>query len=282
MGDPDPVQLLVLQQRLHGRVVDGLDLPAPGRPDLDPGLSERLDDVGGQIGPDRGAEGGGHLVGQFGEAAGLATARVPLAEQFVQHRAVHVARSTAAPPAFISAATSIPADSAAVSSRIRSGCAVASCRRCCSAYTGSRSASGEQCGGLRLEQRGLRAGFGGRAAAVRRYGAAAQPGQGGRPPSGAPRPPLVARAEGSRRPRFVAPLHSHPRGEQRADTPRRWTPHPARDLRPLPHGRGEVGLPAAPAGGQPARTEGGDLHATVLGRSERPRESAMLRVWQEV
>ena len=146
-------------------MVDRLDLPAPGGRDLDPGLRERPDDVGGQVGADAAAEGGGHLVGQLGETARLATARVALAEQFVQHGAVHVGAPGQA-RRFISAATSMPADSAAVSSRIRPGCAVASWRRCWSAYTSMRSVE-RHVHGLRLEEGGLGAGFGG---ALRRVG----------------------------------------------------------------------------------------------------------------
>lgn len=46
------------------------------------------------------------------------------------------------PPAFISVATSMPADSAAVSSRIRPGCSAASCLRCWSPYTSMSCSSG--------------------------------------------------------------------------------------------------------------------------------------------
>jgi hypothetical protein len=90
VGHPDAVQLLVLQERFHRRVVEGLDLPAPGRPDLDPGLREGLDHVRGQIRPHPSPEGRGHLVGQLGEPPGLTAARVPLAQQLVQHLPVDV------------------------------------------------------------------------------------------------------------------------------------------------------------------------------------------------
>ncbi len=89
MGDPDAVQLLVLQQRLHGWVVEGLDLPAPGRSDLDPGLGEGLDHIGGQIRPHPSPEGDGHLVRQLGQPPRLTASGIPIAQQFVQHLPVH-------------------------------------------------------------------------------------------------------------------------------------------------------------------------------------------------
>ncbi len=50
----------------------------------------------------------------------------------------------------ISAAISPPADSAAHSSRVRAGSAVAAIRRCCSAWTATRAVSGSVPGGSRL------------------------------------------------------------------------------------------------------------------------------------
>ncbi len=123
---------------------------------------------------------------------------------------------------------------------------------------------------LRLEERGLRAGFGRALGRIGRDGPAPQPGQrgGGRPRF--PVPPLVAEQERLGVLDVVAPLHSHPRGEQpRIDLGGR-PPHPPRDLGPPAHGLGQIRLPAHRPRGQPVRTEGGDLHATVLGRSECP------------
>lgn len=113
-------------------MIDLLQLPATGGLHSDPGLREGLQHIGGQIRPDPSAEGVGHLVRELREATRFAAARVPLAEEFVQQLPVHV-RAPRQPDRCISAATSIPADSAAVSSRILPGCSALSWRRSCSA-----------------------------------------------------------------------------------------------------------------------------------------------------
>ncbi|MDQ0750268.1 hypothetical protein QF034_004499 [Streptomyces africanus] len=268
MGDPDAVQLLVLDQGLHGRVVDGLDLPAAGRGDLDAGLGEGLDHVGRQVGPHPAAERGGHLVGQLGQAPRLTAARVPLTQQVVQHRAmdlgapgqpgaVHLGghehagrlggRQQAHPLGVLG--LRVPLLLLGVDrEEIRQG----------------------QVDALWFEQGRLGARFGGALGRIGRYGAAAQPGQGGRGRAWFPVPPLVTEEERLGGLDVVAPLDSHPRGEQARVDLGGGPPHPPRDAGTAPHGLGGIRLPPDRPGGQPVRTEGGDVHATVLGRSEHP------------
>lgn len=92
MGGVQTVELLVLQERRHRRMVDLLQLPFAGRGEGNPGAGEGLDDVVRQIRahPCTRPEGPGHLIGQLHHPARLQPARIALAQQPVEQRAVHI------------------------------------------------------------------------------------------------------------------------------------------------------------------------------------------------
>lgn len=270
MSHPDAVQLLVFDQGLHGRVVEGLDLPAPGRPDPDAGLREGLDHVGGKVGADPAPEGGRDLVGQLGQPPGLAPARVPVAEQVVQDRAVHFRAPRQPGPVHLGGhqhprrlGRRQQPHPRRVFGQLVPPLLVG--------VDGEQVFERQPDGGvLRLEQRGLCAGRGGALRRVGGYGATAQPGQRGGRRAGLSGAPFVTQEEGLGVLDVVAPLYAHPRGEQTWVHLGRGAPDPPGDVGPVAHGPRQVRLPQHRAGGQPAGTEGGEFHATVLGRSECP------------
>ncbi|MDH6488361.1 hypothetical protein M2157_004360 [Streptomyces sp. SAI-127] len=268
VGDPDAVQLLVLDQRLHGRMVEGLDLPPPGRLHLDAGLRERLDDVSGQIGPHPAPEGLGHLVGQLGETPGLAAAGIPLTEQFVQHPAVGLGAPRQ--PGAVHLGGHQHPRRLGGGQQVHPVGVVGGVVPSLLVGVDLDEVGQRQMDALRLEQGRLGARFGRALGRVGRYGAAAQPGQGGRGRAGLAVSPRVAEQEGLGVLDVVAPLHPHPGGEQPRIDLGGGPPHPPGHLRPPPHGRSRIRLPPHRPGRQPVGTEGGDLHTTVLGRSESP------------
>ncbi len=268
MRDPDPVQPLVLDQGLHGGVVERLQLPAASGADLHARLPERLDHVRGQVGPHPAAERRRHLLRQLGQAARLAPARVPLAEQVVEDLAVHV--GPPGEPRVVHLGRHQHARRLGRGQQPHPvGVGGPLVPVLLLGVDGEQVVQG-QVDPLRFEQRGLRARFGGALRRIGRYGAAAQPGQGRRGRARLPVPPLVAEEQGLRRLHVVAPLDSHPRGEQARCDLGGGPPHPARDFRPAPYRLGGAGLAPYRSGGQPVGAEGGDVHATVLGHGECP------------
>jgi hypothetical protein len=249
-------------------MVDRLDLPAPGRLDLDPGLREGLDDVRGQIGPHPSPERRRHLVRQLGEPARLAPARVPLAEQLVQHLPVHVGAPRQPRPR----SSRRHQHARRLGGREQPHPVGVRGRVVPSLLVGVHLDELVPAVRGRLGARRARTatGLGGALRRIRRYGPTAAAGPGRRPPTGARRAVPRGRAAGSRRPpcRSTAPP-ARPRRAARIDLGRR-PPHPPRDVRPGPHGLDEIRLPQDRSGGQPVGAEGGELGATVLGRGERP------------
>ena len=126
---PDAVELLVLQQQRHRRVVDLAQHPGPGVGQLDAGPGERPQHLGRRVRVQLAhAERVGDLP-RSARPAGAAARPPATARRAARRSSASCTSARHGSPAWpISAAISAPADSAATSSRNRPGCSVASIR----------------------------------------------------------------------------------------------------------------------------------------------------------
>jgi hypothetical protein len=206
-------------------VVQALDLPAAGGLQPDPGRGEGLGHAGGQVGADAAAEGGGDLVGEFGEAAGLAAARVPLAQQLGEQPAVDVGPPGQARVVHLGG----DQEGGGLGGRQQPHPVGVGGGGVAPGLVGvdrEEGVQGER-GGLRVEQRGLRAGLGGTLRRIGGYGCPLEPRPGGGRRAGLAGAALVAEEQQLGGFDVVAPLDPDPGGEQAGVHGRGGPPHPA-------------------------------------------------------